>query len=94
MILKPTNILVYEWVDGTHACINLTEILPSMEISIEGFTMRQSTLNAAPNKVVRYKKMCYDNQHVYHLSLTLLIFNFIAKKTHINIISSRTMNII
>nr|GFB57902.1 auxilin-like protein [Tanacetum cinerariifolium] len=42
--LKPTDVLVFGWVRGKHACVDLTEVSPLMGLSSQGFTVVQADL--------------------------------------------------
>ncbi|GKD98219.1 putative reverse transcriptase domain-containing protein [Tanacetum coccineum] len=37
--LRPANVLVFGWVEGKHACVDLTEVYPLVGLSSQGFTM-------------------------------------------------------
>lgn len=37
--LRSTNVLVYGWVTGKHACVNLTGFSPLAGLRTRGFTM-------------------------------------------------------
>ncbi|GKB92987.1 hypothetical protein Tco_0979124, partial [Tanacetum coccineum] len=37
--LKPVDVLVFGWVGGKHACMNLTEVSPLVGLSNRGFTV-------------------------------------------------------
>ncbi|GKA35219.1 hypothetical protein Tco_0721710 [Tanacetum coccineum] len=45
--LKPTNVLVFGWVRGKHACVDLTEVSLLMGLSSQGFTVGHANLKAA-----------------------------------------------
>lgn len=45
LTFSPTNILVYEWIGGKHACIDLTDIFPLVGLRTEDFTVEQGSLS-------------------------------------------------
>jgi hypothetical protein len=49
--------------DGKHACVDLTEVLPLVGLMAETFTVEQTSLKVASSKVVEHEKSCSDNQH-------------------------------
>nr|GEZ29478.1 putative reverse transcriptase domain-containing protein [Tanacetum cinerariifolium] len=63
--LRQTDILVFGWVGGKHACVDLTGVSPLVELNSQGFIMSQATLKAASCKVTKHKKTCIENQHVF-----------------------------
>ncbi|KAK2413652.1 hypothetical protein QL285_036340 [Trifolium repens] len=52
--LRPTDVLVYGWVGGKHACVDLTEVSPLVGLTTEDFTVGQAALKAASSKMVKY----------------------------------------
>ncbi|GJS29937.1 putative reverse transcriptase domain-containing protein [Tanacetum coccineum] len=63
--LRPTDVLVFEWVGGKHACVDLIEVSPLVGLSGRGFTVGQAALKAASCKVTKHEKSCIENQHVF-----------------------------
>ncbi|KAL6500200.1 hypothetical protein OROHE_025566 [Orobanche hederae] len=63
--LRPADILVYGWVGGKHACVDLTGVSPLVGLRDDDFTVGQAALKAASNKVVKHEKACSENQHVF-----------------------------
>jgi hypothetical protein len=101
--LHLADVLVYEWVGGKHACVDLTEVFPLVGLGIGNFTVGQTALKAASSKMVKHKKACSDNQYIFIL-FVFDTFGFIApeaidllktvqKFMHNNVISSRSMNL-
>ncbi|GKD41187.1 hypothetical protein Tco_1261394 [Tanacetum coccineum] len=63
--LRPADVLVFGWVGGKHACVDLTEVSPLVRLSSRGFTAGQAALKAASCKVTKHEKACIENQHVF-----------------------------
>nr|GEU60664.1 hypothetical protein [Tanacetum cinerariifolium] len=63
--LRPANVLVFGWVGGKHACVELTGVSPIVRLSSRGFTVGQAALKAASCKVTKHEKACIENQHVF-----------------------------
>jgi hypothetical protein len=51
-------ILVYRWVGGKHACVDLTGVSPLVGLMIEDFTVGQTILKAASSKVAKNMREC------------------------------------
>jgi hypothetical protein len=60
--LRPADILVYGWVGGKHACVDLTEVSPLVGLTTGEFTVGQAALKAASNKAAKHEKVYSDNQ--------------------------------
>jgi hypothetical protein len=76
---------------------------PTSGLRIENFIVEQTTLTATSNKIVKYKKTCSDNQHIF-IPFAFNTFDLLAPETvnllrifqrviH-NVVSSMSMNII
>ncbi|GKC51505.1 hypothetical protein Tco_1074250 [Tanacetum coccineum] len=63
--LRSTNVLVFGWVGGKHACVDLTGVSLPVGLSGRGFIMGQTALKAASCKVTKHEKACIENQHVF-----------------------------
>ncbi|GJR40522.1 putative reverse transcriptase domain-containing protein [Tanacetum coccineum] len=63
--LRPANVLVFGWVGGKHACVDLTGVSPLVGLSSKSFTTGQAALKAASCKVTKHEKACIENQHVF-----------------------------
>ena len=63
--LRPADVMVYGWVGGKHACVDLTGVSPLVGLGVGPFTVAQAALKATSNKVAKHKKMCSDNEHVF-----------------------------
>ena len=63
--MRPTDVLVFEWVGGKHACADLTGAFPLVGLSSRGFKVGHATLKAASCKVTKHDKVCIENQHVF-----------------------------
>jgi len=57
--------MVYGWIGGKHACVNLTRVLPLVGLGVGVLTVVQAALKAASSKVVKHEKACSYNQHVF-----------------------------
>jgi len=42
--LRPTDVMVYRWVGGKLACVDLTRVLPLVGLGVETFTVEQAAL--------------------------------------------------
>jgi len=60
---RPTNVMVYKWVEGKHACVDLTGVSP-----LVWFVVGHATLKATSSKVTNMRKRV--------LTINLLLFNF------------------
>jgi hypothetical protein len=63
--LRPADVLVYRWVGGKHACMNLTGVSSLVGLGVRDFTVGRATLKAASSKMAKHKKACSDNKHVF-----------------------------
>ncbi|GKA54963.1 putative reverse transcriptase domain-containing protein, partial [Tanacetum coccineum] len=75
--LRPADVLVFGWVGGKHACVDLTGGFPLVGLSSRGFTAGQAALKAASGTVTKHKKACIENQHVFIL-FAFDTFGFLA----------------
>ncbi|KAF5817390.1 hypothetical protein HanXRQr2_Chr02g0052461 [Helianthus annuus] len=102
--LRPTDILVFGWVGGKHACVDLTGVSPLVGLEGSAFTVGHATLKAASGKVTKHKKMCLDNQHVF-IPLAFDTFGFLAPEamdllsrvqrvTHSNVMTPRSIDVV
>ncbi|GJX33941.1 hypothetical protein Tco_0245498 [Tanacetum coccineum] len=62
--LRPIDVLVFGWVRGKHACVDLTGVSLLVGLRCWGFTMGQAALKDASCKVTKHEKACIENQHV------------------------------
>ncbi|KAK2418388.1 hypothetical protein QL285_040591 [Trifolium repens] len=101
--LRPADVLVYGWVGGRHACVDLTGVSPLVGLMTGGFTVGQAALKAASSKVVKYEKSCSDNQHAF-IPFAFDTFGFLVpeavdilkrvqKVMHSNVASSRSLDV-
>nr|GFB89032.1 putative reverse transcriptase domain-containing protein [Tanacetum cinerariifolium] len=73
--LKPDDVLVFGWVGGKHACVDLTGVSPLIGLSSRGFTAGQAALKAASSKVTKHEKSCIKiNTCLFPLRLIPLVF--------------------
>jgi hypothetical protein len=75
--LRPADVLVYGWVGGKHACVDLTGVSQLVGLWVGNFTVGQTALKAASSKMVKHEKACSDNQHVFIL-FVIDTFGFLA----------------
>nr|GEV67833.1 putative reverse transcriptase domain-containing protein [Tanacetum cinerariifolium] len=75
--LRPADVLVFGWVRGKHACVDLTGVSPLVGLSSRGFTAGQAALKAASGKVTKHEKACIENQHVF-IPFAFDTFGFLA----------------
>lgn len=71
--------MVYRWVGGKHACVNLTEVFPLMRLGTWGFTVEQTTLENISSKMIKYEKTCFDNQYGF-IQFVLDTVDFLTQK--------------
>ncbi|GJT11771.1 hypothetical protein Tco_0858813 [Tanacetum coccineum] len=102
--LRPADVLVFGWVGGKHACVDLTRVYPLVGLSIRGFTMGQAALKAASCKVTKHKKACIENQHVF-IPIAFDTFGFLAPEAvellirvqrvmHSNVMTPRSTDVV
>ncbi|GJZ35447.1 hypothetical protein Tco_0581264 [Tanacetum coccineum] len=100
----PVNVLVFGWVGGKHACVDLTGVSPLVGLSSRGFTAGHAALKAASFKVTKHEKSCIDNQHVFIL-FAFNTFGFLALEAvkllsrvqrvmHCNVMTPRSTDVI
>jgi len=101
--LRPADVMVYGWVGGKHACVDLTGVSPLVGLGVEAFTVGQEALKVASRKVVKHEKACSDNQHVF-IPFSFDTFSFLASEAvdllhrvqrvlHSYVMSPRSMNV-
>ena len=102
--LRPADVMVYGWVGGKHACVDLTGVSPLVRLGVGPFTVGQTALKTASSKVAKHEKACSDNQHVF-ISFAFDTFGFLApddvdllhrvqEVMHSNVTSPRSMNVV
>nr|GEX39437.1 auxilin-like protein [Tanacetum cinerariifolium] len=77
--VRPVDVLVFGWVGGKHACVDLTEVSPLVGLSSWGFTAGQAALKAASCKVTKHEKTCIENQNVF-IPFAFDTFGFLASE--------------
>jgi hypothetical protein len=104
LTLRLADVLVYGWIGGKHACVDLSGVSPLLGLRTEDFIVGQAASKVASNKVVKYEKACSDNQHGF-ISFAFDTFGFLApyvvdllqkvqKIMHNNVVSPRFMNVV
>jgi hypothetical protein len=63
--LRPADVLVFGWVGGKHACVDLTGVSPLVGFRDTGFVTGQAMRKAESKKIEKHAKACEDNQHVF-----------------------------
>jgi hypothetical protein len=102
--LRPADVLVYGWVGGKHACVDLTGVSPLVGLGVGDFTVGRAALKAASSKMTKHEKACSDNQHVF-IPFAFDTFGFLApeavnllkkiqKVMHSNVVSHKSMNVV
>ena len=102
--LRPADVLVFGWVGGKHACVDLTGVSPLVGLSSRGFTVGQAALKAASYKVAKHEKACIENQHVF-IPFAFDTFGFLAPEAvellnrvqramHSNVVTPRSTNVV
>jgi hypothetical protein len=102
--LRPADVMVYGWVGGKHACVDLTGVSPLVGLRAGTFTVGQAALKAASCKVAKHEKACSDNQHAF-IPFAFDTFGFLApeaasllqrvqKVMNSNVVSPRAKNVI
>ncbi|GJU89220.1 putative reverse transcriptase domain-containing protein [Tanacetum coccineum] len=102
--LRPADVLVFGWVRGKHACVDLTGVSPLMGLSSRGFTVGQAALKAASCKVTKHEKACIENQHVF-IPFAFDTFGFLAPEAvelltrvqrvmNSNVMTPRSINVV
>ncbi|KAJ0793029.1 putative exostosin [Helianthus annuus] len=98
--LRPADILVFGWVGGKHACVDLTRVSPLVGLWSSAFTVGQTGLG----KVIKHEKACLDNQHV-SIPFVFDTFGFLTPKAvdllsrvqrvmHSNVMTRRSMDVV
>jgi len=59
--LMHAGVMVYGWVGGKHACVDLSGVSPHVRLGVKPFTIGQTVVSS---KVTKHEKACSDNQHV------------------------------
>ncbi|GJY73665.1 hypothetical protein Tco_0478096 [Tanacetum coccineum] len=102
--LRPVDVLVFGWVGGKHAHVDLTGVSSLVGLSSRGFTAGQAALKAASGKVTKHKKACIENQHVF-IPFAFDTFGFLAPEAvellsrvqrvmHSNIMTPRSTDVV
>ncbi|MFS7889274.1 putative reverse transcriptase domain, exostosin [Helianthus anomalus] len=102
--LRPADILVFGWVGGKHACVDLTGVFPLVGLGSSAFTVGQAALKAASGKVIKHEKACLDNQHMF-IPFAFDTFGFLAPEAvdllsrvqrvmHSNVMTPRSMDVV
>jgi len=70
-------VMVYGWVGGKHACVDLTGVSPLLGLGVRAFIIGQAALKVASSKMAKHKKACSDNQHAF-IPFAFYTFGFLA----------------
>ena len=104
LTLMPADVMVYGWVGGKHACVDLTGVSPLVGLGVGPFTVGQTAIKVASSKLGKYEKACSDNQHAF-IPFPFDTIGFLApevvdllhrvqKVMHSNVTSPRSMNVV
>ncbi|MFS8000676.1 putative exostosin [Helianthus anomalus] len=63
--LRPTDLLVFGWAGGKHACVDLTGVSPLVGLRENGFLAGLAARKAESKKVNKHAKASAENQHVF-----------------------------
>ncbi|KAK2438168.1 hypothetical protein QL285_022979 [Trifolium repens] len=102
--LRPADVLVYGWVGGKHACVDLIEVSPHVGLTTRDFTVGQAALKAASSKVVKHERACPENQYAF-IAFAFDTFGFLATEVvdvlkrvqrvrHSNVVSTRSQDVV
>ncbi|GJV09533.1 hypothetical protein Tco_1347189 [Tanacetum coccineum] len=102
--LRPAYVLVFGFVGGKHACVDMIGVSPLVGLSSRGFTADHAALKAASCKVTKHEKSCIENQHVFIL-FALDTFGFLAPEAvellsrvqrvmHSNVMTPRSTDVV
>nr|KAJ0213464.1 hypothetical protein LSAT_V11C400188450 [Lactuca sativa] len=102
--LRPVDILVFGWIGGKHACVDLTGVSPLVGLGSEDFTVVHTTLKVVACKVVKHEDACIENQHVF-VPFAFDTFGFLTPEAvellnrvqrvmHSNVISPRSIKVV
>ncbi|KAK2443432.1 hypothetical protein QL285_014539 [Trifolium repens] len=102
--LRLTDLLVYGWVGGKHACVDLIGVSPLVGLGVGDFTVGRAALKATSSKMAKHEQACCDNQHVF-IPFAFDTFGFLAPEAvdllkrvqrvmHSNVVSPRSMNVV
>ncbi|KAK2441803.1 hypothetical protein QL285_013051 [Trifolium repens] len=102
--LRQADVMVYGWVGGKHACVDLTGVSPLVGLGVGDFIVGRAALKAASSKMAKHEKECTDNQHIF-IPSAFDTFGFLAleavnllkrvqKVMHSNIVAPKSMNIV
>nr|GEX31761.1 putative reverse transcriptase domain-containing protein [Tanacetum cinerariifolium]GEX98803.1 putative reverse transcriptase domain-containing protein [Tanacetum cinerariifolium] len=102
--LRPADVLVFGWVGGKHACVNLTGVSPLVWLSSRDFKAGHAALKAASGKVTKHEKACIKNQHVF-IPFAFDTFGFLAPEAvellirvqrvmHSNVMTPRSTDVV
>nr|GEZ34979.1 hypothetical protein [Tanacetum cinerariifolium]GEZ37627.1 hypothetical protein [Tanacetum cinerariifolium] len=102
--LRPADVLVFGWVGGKHACVDLVGVSSLVGLSSRGFTAGQAALKAASGKMTKHEKACIENKHVF-IPFAFDTFGFLAPEAvellsrvqrvmHINVMTHTSTDVI
>ncbi|KAK2400699.1 hypothetical protein QL285_050372 [Trifolium repens] len=102
--LHLADVMVYGWVGGKHACVDLTGVSPLVGLGVGDFIMGRAALKAASSKMAKHEKACTDNQHIF-IPFAFDTFGCLApeavnllkrvqKVMHSNIVALKSMNVV
>jgi len=54
LTLRPADVMVYGWIGGKHACVDLTGVSSLVRLGVRTFTVEQITLKVVSSKVAKH----------------------------------------
>lgn len=75
--LRPVDVLIFGWVNGKHACVDLTGVSLLVGMGYGTVTVGLAALRAISGKITKHEKACQDNGHVF-IPFAFDTFHFLA----------------
>ena len=102
--LRHADVMVYGWVGGKHACVDLIGVSPFAGLGVKAFTVGYAALKVASSKVAKHEKTCSDHRHAF-IPFAFDTFGFLAsddvnlfhrvqRVIHSNVMSPKSMNVL
>ncbi|KAL5710701.1 hypothetical protein ACHQM5_021234 [Ranunculus cassubicifolius] len=63
--LRPADVLIYNWSEGKHACVDVTGVSPMVGFDDKVFEVGEAATSAATTKVAKHEAACIANQHCF-----------------------------
>ena len=65
LTLRLADVMVYGWVGGKHACVDLTGISPLVGLGTGAFRVGHAAFRVASSKMAKHEKGCSENRHTF-----------------------------